>query len=101
MVQLKVFSLFVYDNYSGISIPYGSIKSVSTAAGLASPISFQFLMVQLKACPSNWNSYCSNIFQFLMVQLKVPKLRMIKVFWSISIPYGSIKSSGMAVSLVM
>ena len=49
MVQLKVAFLYFAESIASlISIPYGSIKSVSEEQPTTSNIKFQFLMVQLK-----------------------------------------------------
>ncbi len=64
MVRLKDLHTGYYDRFSGISIPYGAIKSISLQNFLVVGIIFQFLMVRLKAsfrapsviCTSNFNS---------------------------------------------
>ena len=54
---------------------------------------FQFLMVRLKEAQSKVDAASVAVFQFLMVRLKgCPAGRTI-LLWSISIPYGSIKSA--------
>ena len=53
-----------------VSIPYGTIKSISQSSANTSLIEFQFLMVQLKVL-LYLSMYLFNMFQFLMVQLKV------------------------------
>ena len=48
MVQLKALFIVIYHREKLISIPYGSIKSISVMKLKQTGSTFQFLMVQLK-----------------------------------------------------
>ena len=75
-----------------ISIPYGSIKRVYDMLNRIAVSGFQFLMVRLKVFTKH-PKLLIILFQFLMVRLKVRPGFFADVLLSISIPYGSIKSS--------
>jgi len=49
MVRLKVLVLKIRTYFSGISIPYGAIKSIAGIPDYVVFDKFQFLMVRLKA----------------------------------------------------
>ena len=75
---------------SCVSIPYGTIKSVSDTPIILNRFMFQFLMVRLKVCVS---VYLVKIllFQFLMVRLKATNIVTVITHVLVSIPYGTIK----------
>ncbi len=114
MVRLKAVSDEAYsEKITGISIPYGAIKSVSRLFAKSLFEVFQFLMVRLKGSLPVGFSQLRLVFQFLMVRLKVSgffrivrktgrfqflmvRLKAISFYFvikslSISIPYGAIK----------
>ena len=76
-----------------ISIPYGTIKTIYPLLANFCLVSFQFHTVQLKHESCARKPMISIIFQFHTVQLKPHCLMFSGFAVSISIPYGTIKTS--------
>ena len=93
MVRLKAESVNDFTNRSVVSIPYGTIKSALAEPDYFPQMLFQFLMVRLKVVFTIDTLIYLKTFQFLMVRLKV--FQYVPVFFgeSVSIPYGTIKST--------
>ena len=76
-----------------ISIPHGTIKRKKREEYTYMDLSFQYLMVQLKA-QKRYYKHLTSIFQYLMVQLKVMLIISVILNGNISIPHGTIKRQG-------
>ncbi len=96
MVRLKEVSLYTLYTFNFISIPYGAIKSKNGMVKAEDLTPFQFLMVRLKVIDLLNLPVAFIIFQFLMVRLKDYMCTPQIVRSLISIPYGAIKSSHLA-----
>ena len=91
MVRLKDTPTQKADLFCIISIPYGSIKSVSLFCK-RSWFSISIPYGSIKRDTVRVDSIVYLQFQFLMVRLKARLVFLLPPYQAISIPYGSIKS---------